>query len=42
MELVPILKKRAEATTIQEAKIVPLLTDPDTEYLNKLREENTQ
>jgi hypothetical protein len=34
------LKKRTEeAAKTQEAEIVPLLTDPDTEYLNKIREE---
>jgi hypothetical protein len=32
-------KRAAEAAASQEAEIIPLLTDADTEYLNKIREE---
>jgi hypothetical protein len=32
-------KRAAEAAATQEAHVIPLLTDADTEYLNKIREE---
>jgi hypothetical protein len=32
-------KRAAEARNSQEAEIIPLLTDTDTDYLNKIREE---
>jgi Family of unknown function (DUF5331) len=35
-------KRAAEAATSQEASILPLLTDEDTEYLKKIREETVK
>jgi hypothetical protein len=37
---IELAKRTVELAATQEAEIVLLLTDADTEYLNKLREEN--